>query len=459
MLVKQAYQKVLEDRQRIEENSFKNVARRQNAHLGSIYIPLILLLYKLYILLFFKYIIRQQLDSDSNIMGVLGRKRHENRKSEQRYIKPIQYDAFAPFQVNKRRLGKIQILCQIYIDRHPSIFENSVVGLQQSTLINSQMQDLYQSIINEINGYNTNPNIFLNSYYANMMMAVQLLNKQLQNIISTKIEQDVFFIKKGHLCLMLYISKIFLLIKFIQQNQASDLIFETSPNLTYAYFLNSDGQVIQLLTFAFDDDNINLILIFNNYFIHQKWQNLYTSYLFYSKSLMMLQLLVWNYAPQFNKKSVYLSQKFKPRQIVNLIDMFQYPIRTCYGQIKTNLRQNLSFHILDVDLSKSLDFGTLQTSSYFEAIYKELMPSNWNFYLEMDVLKLYKIPIYDVDSQEQSFWFQLEFVVNLNQPIHQNRFIIQVLYSSTQIISFSKKIINVKKGFRTYLTRQAQQVY
>ena len=58
MLVKQAYQKVLEDRQRIEENSFKNVARRQNAHLGSIYIPLILLLYKLYILLFFKYIIR-----------------------------------------------------------------------------------------------------------------------------------------------------------------------------------------------------------------------------------------------------------------------------------------------------------------------------------------------------------------------------------------------------------------
>lgn len=53
------------------------------------------------------------------------------------------------------------------------------------------MQDLYQSIINEINGYNTNPNIFMNSYYVNMMMAVQLLNKQLQNIISTKIEQEV----------------------------------------------------------------------------------------------------------------------------------------------------------------------------------------------------------------------------------------------------------------------------
>ena len=50
------------------------------------------------------------------------------------------------------------------------------------------MHDLYQSIINEINGYNTNQNIFM--YKVNMMMAVQLLNKQLQNIISTKIEQD-----------------------------------------------------------------------------------------------------------------------------------------------------------------------------------------------------------------------------------------------------------------------------
>ena len=48
MLIKQANQKVLEDRQRIKKNSFKNVAWRQNAHLGSIYILYILLLYKTY---------------------------------------------------------------------------------------------------------------------------------------------------------------------------------------------------------------------------------------------------------------------------------------------------------------------------------------------------------------------------------------------------------------------------